>query len=60
MLFSSGIGASMSKATSGVIVGGQVLSLALTLLAIPVIYLVFDDLAAWARKMLTRALGARG
>jgi hydrophobic/amphiphilic exporter-1 (mainly G- bacteria), HAE1 family len=43
----NGIGAGMSRATAGVIVGGQVLSLVLTLLATPVVYSLFDDAAQW-------------
>ena len=46
----NGIGAGMSRATAGVIVGGQVLSLALTLLATPVVYSLFDDIAQWFRR----------
>ena len=49
LAFANGIGAGMSRAISGVIVGGQVLSLALTLLATPVVYSLFDEAEEWFR-----------
>ncbi|MEO8843313.1 MAG: efflux RND transporter permease subunit [Kofleriaceae bacterium] len=45
LITSNGIGSGMSKAMAQVVVGGQTLSLLLTLVAIPVIYTWFDDLA---------------
>jgi hydrophobe/amphiphile efflux-1 (HAE1) family protein len=51
LVTSQGVGAGMSKAMASIIVGGQALSLALTLIAIPVIYTWFDDLANWAGRM---------
>jgi hypothetical protein len=50
LLTSRGIGAGYSRATAGVVVGGQVLSLVLTLLATPVVYLLFDDAAARVQR----------
>ena len=54
LITSKGIGSGFSKAMASVVVGGQTLSLLLTLVAIPVIYTWFDDLAVCVR----RALGA--
>ncbi len=45
LLFSRGVGAGLNRGIAGVIVGGQTLSLVLTLLATPVLYSLFDDLA---------------
>lgn len=50
LITSNGIGSGMSKAMAQVVVGGQTLSLLLTLVAIPVIYTWFDDLARlWSK-----------
>ena len=43
MITSQGIGSGFSKAMASVVVGGQTLSLLLTLVAVPVIYTWFDD-----------------
>ncbi|MBI5831109.1 MAG: efflux RND transporter permease subunit [Armatimonadetes bacterium] len=43
LVLSQGTGAATNKSTGGVIVGGQIFSLALTLVAAPVLYVLFDS-----------------
>ena len=50
LVLSEGIGAGYSQATAGVVVGGQLLSLLLTLVATPVAYSLFDDARAWLAR----------
>jgi len=52
LVMSKGVGSGYSKAMASVVVGGQTLSLLLTLVAIPVIYTWFDDLARGARWLV--------
>ncbi|MBA3460232.1 MAG: efflux RND transporter permease subunit [Deltaproteobacteria bacterium] len=55
LVTSQGVGSGFSKAMASVVVGGQTLSLLLTLVAIPVLYTVFDDLGQaprWIKRKL--------
>jgi hypothetical protein len=47
LILSSGIGSGFNKATASIVVGGQTLSLLLTLLAVPVIHSLVDDVLDW-------------
>jgi len=58
LVFSRGIGSEFNRATAGPVVGGQILSLLLTLLATPVAYTFLDDLAGLGRRVL-RKLGIK-
>lgn len=60
LLLSSGIGAGFNKATASIVVGGQTLSLLLTLLAVPVIYSVVDDVRDWLARRSKRRDVDRG
>jgi HAE1 family hydrophobic/amphiphilic exporter-1 len=59
LVTSKGIGAGMSKAMASIVVGGQTLSLLLTLVAIPVIYTWFDDLGRGMRWLVRKVRGDR-
>ena len=50
LVFSHGISSGFSKSIAGIVVGGQTLSLLLTLVAIPVVYTLFDDAGRGLRR----------
>ncbi len=54
MMLARGVGAAYNNATAGVIIGGQMLSLLLTLLATPVFYTLFDDVIQWSHRRGSR------
>ena len=58
LVTSRGIGAGFNRATAGVVVGGQVMSLMLTLVAVPVAYSLFDDASAFFKRIFRRGGGS--
>jgi hydrophobe/amphiphile efflux-1 (HAE1) family protein len=50
LIVSKGIGSGFSRATASIVIGGQTLSLLLTLLAVPVFYSLIDSLRARMAK----------
>jgi len=60
LLLSTGIGSGFNKATASIVVGGQTLSLLLTLLAVPVIHSLVDDVVDWRARRKHAAKADRG
>jgi HAE1 family hydrophobic/amphiphilic exporter-1 len=60
LALSSGTGAGTNRAMSTVIIGGQILSLALTLVAVPVFYTLADDMMEGVRRLKSRIMGRTG
>jgi HAE1 family hydrophobic/amphiphilic exporter-1 len=51
---SHGVGSGQNRTMGAIVLGGQSLSLLLTLLAVPVAYSYFDELAEWLRRVTRR------
>jgi hydrophobic/amphiphilic exporter-1 (mainly G- bacteria), HAE1 family len=60
LALSRGIGSGNNRNISGIVIGGQTLSLLLTLLAVPVVYSLFDDLREWVGRRGRRRTEDRG
>ncbi|HEU4535727.1 MAG TPA: efflux RND transporter permease subunit, partial [Polyangiaceae bacterium] len=60
LALSRGVGSGNNRNISGIVIGGQTLSLLLTLLATPVVYSLFDDAREWFARRRARRSGGGG
>ena len=60
LALSRGIGSGNNRNISGIVIGGQTLSLLLTLVAVPVVYSLFDDVIEWRKRRKNRGPVDRG
>ena len=60
LALSRGIGSGNNRNISGIVIGGQTLSLLLTLVAVPVFYALFDDVIEWRKRRKKTAAVDRG
>ncbi len=60
LLLSTGVGSGLNHATASIVVGGQTLSLLLTLLAVPVIHSLVDDVRDFSFRRQRKAPVDRG
>ncbi len=58
LFFALGAGAEMRAPMARAVVGGLITSTLLTLIVVPVVYTLLDDLAAWLRRHFSRAARA--